>query len=41
MSAPISDEARGELEVVHLFHDAMPTGVSVSHTGRVFICYPK
>ena len=41
MSAPVSDEALGELEVVHLFTDAMPTGVSVSHTGRVFICYPK
>jgi sugar lactone lactonase YvrE len=36
-----TDEALGELEVVHLFHDAMPTGVTVSHTGRVFVCYPK
>jgi sugar lactone lactonase YvrE len=34
-------EALGELEVVHLFTGAMPTGVSVSHTGRVFVCYPK
>jgi sugar lactone lactonase YvrE len=41
VSAPVSNEALGELEVVHLFTDAMPTGVSVSHTGRVFICYPK
>src|SRR3954451_13782036 len=30
------------LEVVHLFEDGpMPTGVSVSHSGRVFVCYPK
>jgi sugar lactone lactonase YvrE len=35
------DETLGSLEVVHLFSDAMPTGVSVSHTGRVFVCYPK
>ena len=41
MSAPVSNETLGELEVVHLFTDAMPTGVSVSHTGRVFLCYPK
>jgi len=38
---PAVDEAVGSLEVVHLFSDAMPTGVSVSHTGRVFVCYPK
>ena len=36
-----TDESVGELEVVHLFDDAMPTGVSVSRTGRVFLCYPK
>ncbi|WP_233495610.1 major royal jelly family protein [Geodermatophilus sp. TF02-6] len=36
-----TDEPLGELEVVHLFDGAMPTGVSVSHTGRVFVCYPK
>ncbi|MGY2077749.1 L-dopachrome tautomerase-related protein [Blastococcus sp. SYSU DS0828] len=35
------DEPVGELEVVHLFHDAMPTGVTVSHGGRIFVCYPK
>jgi sugar lactone lactonase YvrE len=35
------DEAVGELEVVHLFDGAMPTGVTVSHSGRVFVCYPK
>lgn len=32
---------RCELEVVHLFDDAMPTGVSVSRTGRIFRCYRK
>jgi sugar lactone lactonase YvrE len=38
---PAVDSAVGKLEVVHLFEDAMPTGVSVSHGGRVFLCYPK
>ncbi|TYP88451.1 L-dopachrome tautomerase-related protein [Blastococcus xanthinilyticus] len=36
-----AEETLGSLEFVHLFEGAMPTGVSVSHTGRVFICYPK
>jgi sugar lactone lactonase YvrE len=35
------EEPLGPLEVVHLFTGAMPTGVSVSHSGRVFVCYPK
>lgn len=35
------DEAVGELEIVHLFDGAMPTGVSVSHSGRVFVNFPK
>jgi hypothetical protein len=34
-TAPVSDETLGELD------EAMPTGVSVSRTGRVFVCYPK
>jgi len=34
-------EAIGSLQVVHTFHDAMPTGVTVSRSGRVFVCYPK
>ncbi|MCZ2857181.1 L-dopachrome tautomerase-related protein [Blastococcus sp. VKM Ac-2987] len=38
---PAVHETLGRLEVVHLFHGAMPTGVSVSHAGRVFVCYPK
>ncbi|XVS67686.1 L-dopachrome tautomerase-related protein [Actinosynnema sp. CA-299493] len=29
-----------ELEVVHEFTGPMPTGVSVSHTGRVFVNFP-
>ena len=33
MSAPVGHEVLGELEVVHLFTGAMPTGVGVSHTG--------
>ena len=36
------DEPVGELETVHLFTDGpMPTGVSVSHTGRIFVNFPK
>ena len=31
----------GKLELVYSFYGAMPTGVSVSETGRVFICFPK
>lgn len=38
--APV-DEPFGPLETVHEFHGAMPTGVTVSHTGRIFVCYPK
>jgi sugar lactone lactonase YvrE len=37
-----SDTARGRLEVVHAFDAGpMPTGVSVSHTGRIFVNFPK
>ncbi|MCA1318347.1 major royal jelly family protein [Bacillus tianshenii] len=31
----------GKFELVHVFYGAMPTGVSVSETGRIFICFPK
>ncbi|MEW4305784.1 L-dopachrome tautomerase-related protein [Rossellomorea marisflavi] len=31
----------GELELVHSFYGAMPTGVTVSETGRMFVCFPK
>jgi len=32
----------GDLEVVHAFDEGpMPTGVSVSHEGRIFVNYPK
>jgi sugar lactone lactonase YvrE len=37
-----SDVAVGDLEVVHSFTSGpMPTGVSVSHTGRIFVNFPK
>jgi sugar lactone lactonase YvrE len=37
-----ADKPLGELEVVHSFSDGpMPTGVSVSHTGRTFVNFPK
>jgi sugar lactone lactonase YvrE len=36
------DETIGELETVHTFDDGpMPTGVSVSATGRIFVNFPK
>ncbi|PLS16072.1 gluconolaconase [Bacillus sp. M6-12] len=31
----------GKFELVHEFYGAMPTGVSVSETGRIFVCFPK
>ncbi|HEY8370775.1 MAG TPA: L-dopachrome tautomerase-related protein [Thermodesulfobacteriota bacterium] len=31
----------GDLEVVHEFHGAMPTGVTVSREGRIFVNYPR
>lgn len=34
------EEYIGALEVVHAFHEAMPTGVTVSEDGRIFVCYP-
>jgi len=38
---PPSDEPVGTLELVHSFYGPMPTGVSVSDSGRVFVNYPK
>ena len=36
------DQPLGDLEVVHTFDDGpMPTGVSVSHSGRIFVNFPK
>ncbi len=37
----MQDEPFGELEAVAYFNDAMPTGVTVSQTGRIFVNYPK
>ncbi|WP_416728670.1 L-dopachrome tautomerase-related protein [Fictibacillus sp. JL2B1089] len=31
----------GKFELVHSFYGAMPTGVTVSETGRIFVCFPK
>ena len=41
MTETATDQPLGELEIVHLFYGAMPTGVSVSHTGRIFINFPR
>src|SRR4051812_27344219 len=40
-AALFTDEAVGELEVVACFNGPMPTGVTVSARGRIFINYPK
>jgi sugar lactone lactonase YvrE len=36
-----TDQPLGDLEVVHEFTGPMPTGVSVSRRGRVFVNFPK
>jgi len=36
-----SDRPAGTIETVATFDGPMPTGVTVSHSGRIFICYPK
>ncbi|TCB98494.1 gluconolaconase [Micromonospora zingiberis] len=36
-----TDEPVGTLEVVHRFRGAMPTGVTVSHRGRIFVNFPR
>ncbi|WP_433531108.1 L-dopachrome tautomerase-related protein [Micromonospora sp. CA-263727] len=41
MSEPVPDQPVGELELVHAFTGPMPTGVSVSHTGRIFVNFPR
>ncbi|MFD2767983.1 major royal jelly family protein [Micromonospora eburnea] len=37
----VAGAAFGDLELVHAFTGPMPTGVSVSHTGRIFVNFPK
>ena len=41
LEKPATDAATGALEVVHLFYGAMPTGVTVSRAGRIFVNYPR
>ncbi len=35
------DRPAGQIEAVVTFEGAMPTGVTVSRAGRIFVCYPK
>lgn len=35
------DQPFGQLELVAIFSGAMPTGVTVSHTGRIFLNFPR
>jgi sugar lactone lactonase YvrE len=41
VNGPVGAEPVGTLELVHTFTGPMPTGVSVSHTGRIFVNFPK
>ena len=36
-----ADKAIGRLDQVFAFHDAMPTGVTVTDNGRIFVNFPK
>lgn len=36
-----ADKAFGQLEQVHAFYDAMPTGVAVTETRRIFVNFPR
>ncbi|MDD6770078.1 hypothetical protein [Inconstantimicrobium porci] len=36
-----SEKCFGRLESVFSFCDAMPTGVTISETGRIFVNFPK
>ncbi len=36
-----TDRPAGTLEVVATFGDPMPTGVTVSHSERIFVCFPR
>ena len=36
-----TEERIGTLEPIAYFNDAMPTGVTVSHQGRIFISFPR
>ncbi len=36
-----SDQSIDKLQPVAIFHDAMPTGVTVSRTGRIFVNFPR
>ncbi len=39
--SPPHDRPAGELQLVASFDGPMPTGVTVSHTGRVFVNFPR
>jgi sugar lactone lactonase YvrE len=42
LTVPVNEDERvGTLEIVATFDGAMPTGVTVSHSGRIFVNFPK
>src|SRR5215210_927537 len=36
-----AERSVGSVELVHAFPDQMPTGVTVTDDGRIFVCYPR
>jgi sugar lactone lactonase YvrE len=38
---PAKSLQAGQLEIVHAFNGPMPTGVTVSHDGRIFVTFPR
>jgi sugar lactone lactonase YvrE len=36
-----TDQPVGQLQLVFAFHDAMPTGATVSESGRIFVNFPR
>jgi sugar lactone lactonase YvrE len=36
-----ADRPAGEIETVATFDGPMPTGVTISHSGRIFVCFPR
>jgi sugar lactone lactonase YvrE len=41
VSGLVDEEPVGDLELVHAFEGPMPTGVSVSQRGRIFVNFPR
>lgn len=40
-ATPVADQHDSKMEIVHQFYGSMPTGITVSQSGRVFVNYPR